>query len=232
MYALQSPRKLSACCRHGIKPMTLWSIPGMPIGAMGTAGQQVFRLVRRLREELKVNTSCGASNISFGMPNRRALTVYFLAMAASHGMTSAIMNPLHAEDMHAIFGANVLNGTDKHCKFWTNKFREMTAPSGAGGGRSRPTRHRSQAGGARGKGGGEIATRSSFYAFGQARAVSVNPVLQGRARLSISIGMRRKSHCGRCQVDVGEGEFAKHGIRSQPIFRSSRKPRSVESSVD
>jgi 5-methyltetrahydrofolate--homocysteine methyltransferase len=48
-------------------------------------------------------------------------------MAASHGMTSAIMNPLHDEDMHAIYGANVLNGTDKHCKFWTNKFREMTA---------------------------------------------------------------------------------------------------------
>src|ERR671920_540845 len=74
----------------------------MPIGAMRTAGQQVFRLVRRLRDELKVNTTCGASNVSFGMPNRRALTGYFLAMAASHGMTSAIMNPLHDEDMHAI----------------------------------------------------------------------------------------------------------------------------------
>ena len=58
--------------------------------------------MRRLREELKVNTTCGASNISFGMPNRRALTGYFLAMAASHGMTTAIMNPLHDEDMHAI----------------------------------------------------------------------------------------------------------------------------------
>src|SRR5687767_8579362 len=75
----------------------------MPIGAMGTAGRQVFTLVRRLREELKVNTSCGASNVSFGMPNRRALTGYFLSMAASHGMTSAIMNPLHDEDMHAIY---------------------------------------------------------------------------------------------------------------------------------
>ena len=42
----------------------------MPIGAMGTAGRQVFRLVRRLREELGVNTTCGASNISFGLPNR------------------------------------------------------------------------------------------------------------------------------------------------------------------
>jgi 5-methyltetrahydrofolate--homocysteine methyltransferase len=118
---------------HGIKAHDIVVDPlVMPIGAMGTAGQQVFRLVRRLREELKVNTTCGASNISFGMPNRRALTGYFLAMAASHGMTSAIMNPLHDEDMHAIFGANVLNGTDRHCKFWTQKFREMTAgPSAA-----------------------------------------------------------------------------------------------------
>jgi 5-methyltetrahydrofolate--homocysteine methyltransferase len=117
----------------GIKPHDIVVDPlVMPIGAMGTAGQQVFRLVRRLREELKVNTTCGASNVSFGMPNRRALTGYFLAMAASHGMTSAIMNPLHDEDMHAIFGANVLNGTDAHCKFWNNKFREMTAgPSAA-----------------------------------------------------------------------------------------------------
>jgi 5-methyltetrahydrofolate--homocysteine methyltransferase len=118
---------------HGIKPHDIVVDPlVMPIGAMGTAGQQVFRLVRRLREELKVNTTCGASNISFGMPNRRALTGYFLAMAASHGMTSAIMNPMHDEDMHAIFGANVLNGTDAHCRFWNNKFREMTSgPSAA-----------------------------------------------------------------------------------------------------
>ena len=51
----------------------------MPIGAMNTAGQQVFKLVRRLREELKVNTTCGASNISFGIPepagDERALPV-------------------------------------------------------------------------------------------------------------------------------------------------------------
>ena len=104
----------------------------MPIGAMGTAGQQVFRLVRRLREELKVNTTCGASNISFGMPNRRVLTGHFLAMAASHGMTSAIMNPLHDEDMHAILAANVLNGTDVSCRVWTRKFREA-APAPAEG---------------------------------------------------------------------------------------------------
>ena len=66
----------------------------MPVGAMGTAGLQVFALVRRLREELGVNTTCGASNISFGLPNRHGVNNAFLPMAAAAGMTSAIMNPV------------------------------------------------------------------------------------------------------------------------------------------
>ena len=66
----------------------------MPIGAMATAGQQVFALVRRLREELGVNTTCGASNISFGLPNRHGINNAFLPMAMEAGMTSAIMNPV------------------------------------------------------------------------------------------------------------------------------------------
>lgn len=90
----------------------------MPIGAMSTAGRQVFHLVRRLREELKVNTTCGASNISFGIPNRRTMNAHFLSMAAAIGMTSAIMNPLHSEDMDAIRAANALNGHDPDCRAW------------------------------------------------------------------------------------------------------------------
>lgn len=66
----------------------------MPIGAMATAGHQVFTLVRRLRLELGVNTTCGASNISFGLPNRHGINNAFLPMAYAAGMTSAIMNPV------------------------------------------------------------------------------------------------------------------------------------------
>ncbi len=66
----------------------------MPIGAIATAGQQVFALVRRLRHELGVNTTCGASNISFGLPNRHGINTAFLPMAIGAGMTSAIMNPV------------------------------------------------------------------------------------------------------------------------------------------
>jgi 5-methyltetrahydrofolate--homocysteine methyltransferase len=114
----------------------------MPVGAMGTAGLQVFALVRRLREELGVNTTCGASNISFGLPNRHAMNAFFLAMASGAGMTSAIMNPLHAEEMTGIMAADVLNGVDRNCSRWLRKFREPT-PAGAeaeGGRRERRRR--------------------------------------------------------------------------------------------
>ena len=90
----------------------------MPIGAMATAGQQVFRLVRRLREELQVNTSCGASNISFGLPHRHGINAAFLPMAIASGMTSAIMNPVRPQEMEAVRAANVLMGTDKDCTSW------------------------------------------------------------------------------------------------------------------
>ncbi|WP_323035589.1 methyltetrahydrofolate cobalamin methyltransferase [Pararhodobacter sp.] len=68
----------------------------MPVGAVPTAGAQVFALVRRLREELGVNTTCGASNVSFGLPNRHGINNAFLPMAIAAGMTSAIMNPVAA----------------------------------------------------------------------------------------------------------------------------------------
>jgi len=90
----------------------------MPIGAMGTAGRQVFRLVRRLRDELGVNTTCGASNISFGLPNRHALNAAFLPMAIASGLTSAITNPLHEEVRTAVRAADVMMGNDAHCATW------------------------------------------------------------------------------------------------------------------
>jgi 5-methyltetrahydrofolate--homocysteine methyltransferase len=98
----------------------------MPIGALPTAGQQVFRLLRRLREELRVNTTVGASNISFGLPNRIGINSAFLTMAASNGLTSAITNPLEAEVRQAVMAANVLNGVDPDCTSWIKTYRQPT----------------------------------------------------------------------------------------------------------
>ena len=116
----------------------------MPVGAINMAGRSALDLIIRLRNELKVNTTCGASNISFGLPNRHGMNAAFLSMAAGAGMTSAIMNPLHAEEMTGIMGANVMNGNDPECRRWIQKFREPVVP-GEGGRERRQTRRRRNA---------------------------------------------------------------------------------------
>jgi 5-methyltetrahydrofolate--homocysteine methyltransferase len=90
----------------------------MPIGAVRSAGTSVFTIVRRVREELGVNTVCGASNVSFGLPDRGTLNATFLAMAIAAGMTCAITNPLEEHIRKAILAADVLMGVDENCEAW------------------------------------------------------------------------------------------------------------------
>jgi 5-methyltetrahydrofolate--homocysteine methyltransferase len=104
----------------------------MPIGAINQAGVQVMRLVHRLRTELKVNTSCGASNISFGLPCRDGINSAFLTMAMAAGMTSAITNPMHVEVIKACMGADVMLGHDPDCARWIRRFRDAQPPAAAG----------------------------------------------------------------------------------------------------
>ena len=113
----------------------------MPIGAINNSGVQVMALVRRLREELKVNTTCGASNISFGLPNRNGINAAFLTMAMGAGMTSAITNPLHAEVLQAVKGADVMLGHDPDCMNWIRLYREPL-PEGEGRGEREGRRRR------------------------------------------------------------------------------------------
>jgi 5-methyltetrahydrofolate--homocysteine methyltransferase len=99
----------------------------MPVGAMATAGRQVFALVRRLRDELGVNTTCGASNVSFGLPNRHGINAAFLPMAIGAGMTSAIMNPVRPVEMEAIRAANFLMNHDPNGAAWIRFARVLEA---------------------------------------------------------------------------------------------------------
>jgi len=112
----------------------------MPVGAINSAGRQVMELIRRLREELKVNTTCGASNISFGLPNRGGLNASFLSMAIGAGMTSAITNPLHAEMIQSMRGADVMMGHDPQCAAWLRAYREPRPDGEERGGRRRRRR--------------------------------------------------------------------------------------------
>lgn len=102
----------------------------MPIGAMATAGRQVFELVRRLRAELGVNTTCGASNVSFGLPNRHGVNAAFLPMAIGAGMTSAIMNPVRSVEMEAVRAANLLMNHDPNGGAWIGLAKVLEAMKG------------------------------------------------------------------------------------------------------
>ena len=99
----------------------------MPDGAMPGAGIQALSLIRRLREELKVNTTCGASNISFGLPDRKGLNPTFLAMAIGAGMTCAITNPMEPSLMQAVRGADVIMNHDPMCSSWLKAYRPPDA---------------------------------------------------------------------------------------------------------
>ena len=130
---------LNRAADHGIPKSDVVIDPlVMPIGAMGTAGQQAFHLVRRLRSELGVNTTCGASNVSFGLPNRNGINGAFLAMMIASGLTSAITNPLHAEIKQAVMACDVLTGYDQNSARWIAAYRDPSTP-----GRNRRRRKRS-----------------------------------------------------------------------------------------
>jgi 5-methyltetrahydrofolate--homocysteine methyltransferase len=91
----------------------------------------VLKLVTRLRDELGVNTTCGASNISFGLPNRPQLNTALVTMAYTAGLTSAIVNPCRPEMMDAIRAANVIKGVDKDCMSWIKACRAAAAAAAA-----------------------------------------------------------------------------------------------------
>ncbi|MEE2803981.1 MAG: dihydropteroate synthase [Pseudomonadota bacterium] len=114
----------------------------MPIGAINSAARQVMEIVRRLRDELKVNTTCGASNVSFGLPNREGLNAGFLAMAIAAGMTSAITSPLRSEIIQAVMAADVMMGHDPHCLRWMARYRVAATEGTERRQRARGTRTR------------------------------------------------------------------------------------------
>jgi 5-methyltetrahydrofolate--homocysteine methyltransferase len=118
----------------------------MPIGAMPTAGRQVFRILGRLRDELKVNSTCGASNVSFGLPHREGINGAYLAMAMASGLTSAITNPIAAGVRESVMAADVLLGNDRDASRWIRTHR-IAPPEGEAGGR-RQNRRRAGAGAA------------------------------------------------------------------------------------
>jgi 5-methyltetrahydrofolate--homocysteine methyltransferase len=126
-------RIIERAADHGIPAEDVVIDPmAMAVGADPDSGAVVLETMRLVRDELGANLTCGASNISFGMPGRAEITGTFLAMGRMHGLTCAIANPLSREVRLAALGADVLLGIDRYAGAWLKAMRaERTAAEGA-----------------------------------------------------------------------------------------------------
>jgi 5-methyltetrahydrofolate--homocysteine methyltransferase len=130
---LAAARKIvEAAADHGIaREDVIIDALTMPIGAAPDAASSMFATMRLIRDELGVNLSCGASNISFGMPDRQGIDAAFLTMAMTAGMNCAITNPLHRAVRKATLAADLLLGRDEYGSAWIATHRaELAAAEG------------------------------------------------------------------------------------------------------
>jgi 5-methyltetrahydrofolate--homocysteine methyltransferase len=118
---------------YGIPPEDVVIDPlAMPIGAEPRAVTAFIETLHLLRDELGVNTTCGASNTSFGLPGRHTLGAAFLSVAQSHGLTSAIMDARSLECVEAVRAGDFLLGRDEWGARWIAAFRTKQAAAATG----------------------------------------------------------------------------------------------------
>ncbi len=121
---------VAAAADHGIPAEDVVIDPlAMPVGAEPQAVTLFLETLRLLRDELGVNTTCGASNTSFGLPGRHRLGAAFLALAQSHGLTSAIMDARRDETVEAVRATDFLLGRDEWGSRWIARHRAKQAAS-------------------------------------------------------------------------------------------------------
>jgi len=99
----------------------------MPIGADTSTSLVTLECMRRIRDEFGVNMTCGASNVSFGMPDRHTLGAAWLPMAMTAGLTSAIMDTRTPQIVEAVKAADVLLNHDEWGMAWISAHRAKQA---------------------------------------------------------------------------------------------------------
>ncbi|MEY2813195.1 MAG: hypothetical protein RL579_100 [Actinomycetota bacterium] len=123
---------LRACDKHGISHDRIVIDPlAMPIGAEPQAGNLFFETVHEIKQRWDLNMTCGASNVSFGMPNRHAINAAFLPAAMAVGLTSAVMDARTPEIVSAVRATDILLGNDQYGGAWITRFRAMEAAAKA-----------------------------------------------------------------------------------------------------
>jgi len=121
-------RLVDALCAEGIEQSRIYLDPLVqPISVQNDSGSIALSVIRRVKQEFpQINTTCGLSNVSFGLPQRAKLNRAFLIMAMASGLDSAIIDPLDHELMNVIKTSEALLGKDRYCKNYIKAFREKT----------------------------------------------------------------------------------------------------------
>ena len=119
---------IKAVEKHGIPMEDLLIDPlAMTVGADPDAVNVTLETVHLIKEKFDLNMSMGASNVSFGLPNRHAVNAAFLPMAMASGLTSAIMDSRTPEVVASVRAADLLLGNDQWGANWITRFRQQAS---------------------------------------------------------------------------------------------------------
>jgi 5-methyltetrahydrofolate--homocysteine methyltransferase len=131
---LECARKIiSVAADYGIARDDVLIDPlAMTVGADPTAVKTTLETISLIRDELGVNMCLGASNVSFGLPQRLVLNAAFLPMAMAAGLTSAIMSTAEV-CVDSVRAADLLLGHDEWGTSWiaAHRARQATVAQGA-----------------------------------------------------------------------------------------------------
>jgi 5-methyltetrahydrofolate--homocysteine methyltransferase len=131
-----TPEARLAVARKLIRRAGDYSIPpedividclALTVGADHKAGQITLDSVALVRDELGVNLNLGASNVSFGLPDRKIINVAYLALAIARGLTVAITDPTVPEIQTTLLACDLLMGRDEYAMRWIKAFRKRSA---------------------------------------------------------------------------------------------------------
>ncbi|HEX3506784.1 MAG TPA: dihydropteroate synthase [Candidatus Dormibacteraeota bacterium] len=121
-------RIIERAADHGIPQEDVIIDPiAMTVAADPTCGVITLETMRLIRDQLGNNMTCGASNVSFGLPDRATVNAAFLPLAMHSGLTCAITNPLVPEVRRAVLAGDLLLGHDEYAMRWIASYRAEVA---------------------------------------------------------------------------------------------------------
>jgi 5-methyltetrahydrofolate--homocysteine methyltransferase len=127
-------RIIERAADHGIPQEDVIIDPiAMTVAADPTCGLITLETMRLIRDRLGNNMTCGASNVSFGLPDRATVNAAFLPLAMHAGLTCAITNPLVPEVRRAVLAGDLLLGHDEYAMRWIARYRAELAEGGRSG---------------------------------------------------------------------------------------------------